>query len=175
MEERLSRWLGARQVVWLEAGIAGDDTDGHVDDVSRFATPQAVVTVVAAADADDHAVLERNRRLLRAARDQDGKPLDVVPLPSPPLHRRAGLRCPASYANFYLANGVALVPVFGAESDARALAVLRELWPDREVLGIPCGTLVLGLGAVHCLSQQEPLQRSDAVPETPRDASRKGP
>jgi agmatine deiminase len=156
MEARLGRWLGARQVVWLEAGIEGDDTDGHIDDVARFATAGTVVAVTADPASDDHAVLESNRRRLAAARDQDGKPLEVVPLPSPPLHRLAGHRCPASYANFYLANGVALVPSFGAPSDGRALAVLRELWRDREVLAIPCATLILGLGAIHCLSQQEP-------------------
>jgi agmatine deiminase len=90
-------------------------------------------------------------------RDATGKPLSVVPLPMPPVHRRRGLRCPASYANFYLANGVALVPIFGTRSDDRALAVLREVLPDREVVAIPCANLVVGLGAIHCLTQQEPV------------------
>jgi agmatine deiminase len=89
-------------------------------------------------------------------RDQDGKPLAVATLPMPPPLRIEGLRCPASYANFYLANGVALVPVFEAASDARALAILRELLPGREVFPIPARELVVGLGAVHCLTQQEP-------------------
>ena len=89
-------------------------------------------------------------------RDQDGKPLAVIELPMPPPQRNAGERRPASYANFYLANGVALVPTFGASTDARALAVLREVWRDRDVIGVPCGDLVVGLGAVHCLSQQQP-------------------
>ena len=93
---------------------------------------------------------------LRSMRDQDGKPLTVVPLPVPPALAIEGLRCPASYTNFYLANGCALVPLFGVERDARALAVLRELLPRRDVVGVPCGSLVLGLGALHCLSQQEP-------------------
>ncbi|MGH0032721.1 MAG: agmatine deiminase family protein [Myxococcota bacterium] len=163
MEERLARWLGAERVVWLEAGISGDDTDGHVDDVARFATRTTVVAVRAEPDHADHAVLAANLARLRAARSADGRPLDVVELPVPPQHRRAGLCCPASYANFYLANGVALVPTFDAPSDARALAALREIWPDREVTGIPCQTLVLGLGAVHCLSQQEPLLDTPAA------------
>jgi agmatine deiminase len=157
MEDRLSRWLGARHVIWLGDGIEGDDTDGHVDDVARFVGPRTVVIAQASArDSDDHRALEANLRVLRAARDQDGRPLELVILPMPPPHAVDGQRCPASYANFYLANGVALVPVFGAHTDARALAVLREALPDRDVVGVPCATLVLGLGTVHCLSQQEP-------------------
>jgi agmatine deiminase len=156
MEARLLQWLGARHVIWLGDGIAGDDTDGHVDDVARFVGPRTVALAMPDADSDDHPALAANQTLLRAACDQDGRPLDLLILPMPPPHHVDGQRCPASYANFYLANGVALVPVFGAASDARALAVLREALPDREVVGIPCSTLVQGLGTVHCLSQQEP-------------------
>ena len=157
METRLARWLGARQVLWLGDGIAGDDTDGHIDDVARFVDAGTVVV----AECDDPSdpnekVLAENLVRLRQMRDQDGKPLSLATLPMPPPHRIDGQRCPASYANFYLANGVALVPVFEAPSDARALAVLRELLPGREVIGIPSRTLVLGLGSVHCLSQQQP-------------------
>ena len=149
MERRLAEWLGTERVVWLAGGIAGDDTDGHIDDVTRFVAPGVVVT--ARADAgDDQPVLEENRRRLVAAG------LEVHDLPMPPPHSVGGQRCPASYANFYLANGVALVPVFGAAHDARALALLRDLLPGRDVIGVPCGHLVLGLGAIHCLSQQEP-------------------
>jgi agmatine deiminase len=114
---------------------------------------------VATADPSDAANFTRlaeNRRRLRGMRDQDGKPLALIDLPLPPVHEIGGLRCPASYANFYLANGVALVPTFDADTDARALAILREVWSDRDVEGIPCEDLVLGLGSVHCLSQQEP-------------------
>jgi agmatine deiminase len=157
MEERLRAWLGATQVLWLSEGIAGDDTDGHVDDVARFVEAGTVAAAVAERRDDaNYTPLAENLRRLRAMRDQDGKPLAVIELPMPPPHRVDGLRCPASYANFYLAGDVALVPTYGAKSDERALAVLREVWSARDVVGIPCEDLVLGLGAVHCLSQQEP-------------------
>jgi len=158
MERRLAEWLGATHVLWLGDGIVGDDTDGHVDDLARFVDAGTVVTAVEddASDAN-HAPLAENLRRLKSMRDQDGKPLAVVPLPMPPRHVVEGQRCPASYANFYLANGCALVPTFGAPQDARALAILRECLPGRDVIGVPCGDLVLGLGTIHCLSQQEPV------------------
>jgi agmatine deiminase len=159
LEQVLHDTLGATRVIWLAGGIEGDDTDGHVDDLCRFVDP---TTVVAAEEGDprdpNHAPLAENLRRLRGICDQDGKPLAVATLPMPPPLRIAGLRCPASYANFYLANGVALVPVFEVPSDARALAVLRELLPGRDVVPIPARELVVGLGAVHCLTQQEPAQ-----------------
>jgi agmatine deiminase len=158
MERRLAEWLGVRQVIWLGGEVAGDDTDGHVDDLARFVSPGVVVAAVEA-DASDanHAPLADNLKRLRAARDADGKPLSVATLPMPPARYAAGQRTPASYANFYLANGVALVPVFGVASDARALDVLRELLEGRCVVPVPSSELVVGLGAVHCLTQQEPL------------------
>ena len=149
MDERLARWLGARRVIWLLGGIEADDTDGHIDDCARFVAPGVVVAARADAGADEPILAENRKRLVAAG-------LAVHDLPMPPVHRVGGEPCPASYANFYLANGVALVPTFGAASDARALAVLRDVLPGREVVGVPCATLVLGLGAIHCLSQQEP-------------------
>jgi agmatine deiminase len=157
MERRLAEWLGARQVVWLGDGILGDDTDGHVDDIARFVAPGTVVAAVEEDAVDpNHGPLAENLRRLRAARDRHGKPLAVATLPMPPAVLVDGLRCPASYANFYLANGCALVPTFGVAQDRRALAVLRELLPQRDVVGVPSRDLVQGLGALHCLSQQEP-------------------
>jgi agmatine deiminase len=167
LERALADLLGARAVLWLAGGIEGDDTDGHVDDVARFVAPGTVVAVAEddAADANC-APLAENLRRLRGMRDAGGKPLAVVELPMPPPLHAEGLRCPASYANFYVANGVVLVPVFGVATDARALAILRELFPGREVLGIPSADLVVGLGALHCVTQQEP-----AAPLPPESAA----
>jgi agmatine deiminase len=156
MERRLADWLGVSHVIWLSAGIAGDDTDGHIDDIARFVAPRTVVAAVAPPGADDHAALAENLLRLRNSCDAAGQPLDVVELPMPPPLSIDGLRCPASYANFYVANDCVLVPTFDADTDARALAILAELYPRRTTVGIPSRELVLGLGALHCLSQQEP-------------------
>ena len=158
MERVLADFLGARHVIWLGDGIDGDDTDGHVDDIARFVAPGLVVAATCDDAADpNHATLAENLRRLRAARDARGRALTVVELPMPPRIELGGQRSPASYANFYLANEVALVPVFGAPSDTRALAILGELLPDRAVVGIPCAELVSGFGAIHCVTQQEPI------------------
>jgi agmatine deiminase len=159
IERVLADFLGARRVLWLADGIEGDDTDGHVDDVARFVAPGVVVAAVCDDAADpNHAPLAENRRRLARMADARGAALSVVELPMPPRLVRGGRRSPASYANFYLANGVVLVPTFGARSDGRALAILRELCPGREVVGIPCAELVSGFGAVHCVTQQEPAE-----------------
>jgi agmatine deiminase len=157
LERLLADFLGARRVLWLGDGIEGDDTDGHVDDIARFVAPGVVVAARCEDPADaDHAPLAENLRRLRGMTDARGAALTVVELPMPPRLEHGGQRSPASHANFYLANGVALVPVFGGASDARALAILRELLPGREVVGIPSRELVSGFGAVHCVTQQEP-------------------
>ena len=157
-ERLLADTLGARQVIWLRGGISGDDTDGHVDDVARFVSADTVVTAVPDdAGHPDAAVLRDTERRLRSARDADGKPLRVAALPMPPPQPGpAGSPVPASYANFYLANDVCLLPGFGVAEDARAAALLSELLPEREIVLIDARTLVLGLGAVHCLTQQQP-------------------
>lgn len=157
MEEALARLLGARRVVWLGAGIAGDDTDGHVDDLCRFVASHTVVAAAPGEESDPNAAaLRENLRRLRGLRDAEGRPIEVVPLPMPPPLSGAEGLLPATYANFYLATGIALVPVFGVPTDARALAVLREVLAPREVVGIPARELVHGLGAVHCLTLHEP-------------------
>ena len=157
VEALLADWLAARQVVWLDDGIAGDDTDGHVDDFARFVAAGRVVCASEDDPSDaNHQPLRVARDRLREARDAEGRLLEVVEIPMPPPLRLAGERLPASYANFLLANAVALVPTFDAPSDARALAILAECLPGREVVGIPSRELVQGLGAVHCLTQQVP-------------------
>jgi agmatine deiminase len=157
LEQVLADYLGVRHVVWLGRGIDGDDTHGHVDDLSRFVDPGTVVTVVEPrADDPNHDPLQENLRRLQAARDQDGQPLRVIELPMPRPALFEGQRLPASYANFYIANGLVLVPTFNDPADRVALHTLAQLFPDREVVGIHSVDLVLGLGTLHCLSQQQP-------------------
>jgi agmatine deiminase len=151
-------YLGISNVVWLGSGIAGDDTHGHVDDLSRFVTPDTIVTAVESDPNDaNYEPLRENIRRLRAATTQDGKPLAIVELPMPAPVIFDGRRLPASYANFYIANGVVLVPVFNDPNDRYALDILADLFPDREVIGIYCGDLIWGFGTIHCMTQQQPL------------------
>jgi agmatine deiminase len=158
VEGILADYLGARHVIWLDRGIAGDDTHGHVDDLARFVNPRTVVTVVEPNTYDpNHEPLRDNLKRLWAARDQDGEPLRVVELPMPRPVVFDGLRLPASYANFYIANGSVLVPTFNDPADRIALDTLAQVFPGREVVGVYCGDLVLGLGTLHCLSQQQPI------------------
>ncbi|MFN8641814.1 MAG: agmatine deiminase family protein [Candidatus Binatia bacterium] len=157
IEQALCDYLGATRVLWLGDGILGDDTDGHVDDLTRFVAPATVVTVLEDDPADPNfAPLEDNLRRLQGMRDAADRPLRVVPLPMPTPVEYDGQRLPASYANFYIANAVVLVPVFDCPNDARALATLRALFPQRTVVGITATDLVWGLGAFHCVTQQQP-------------------
>ena len=157
LEQVLAENLGVRNVIWLGRGIAGDDTHGHVDDLARFVNPQTVVTVAEPRVADrNHEPLADNLQRLQSARDQDGQSLRVVTLPMPGPVIFDGQRLPASYANFYIANGLVLVPTFNDPADRIALSTLAEVFPDRQVVGIHCVDLVLGLGTLHCLSQQQP-------------------
>ena len=157
IEAAFARFLGARHVLWLGRGIAGDDTHGHVDDIARFVNPTTVVAAVENAAADsNHEPLRENLRHLRRMTDQDGGRLRVVTLPMPEPVYFGRQRLPASYLNFYIANGTVLVPTFNDPADRRALDTLARLFPDREVVGIYSRDLVLGFGAIHCITQQEP-------------------
>jgi agmatine deiminase len=157
IEALLHDYLGAEQVFWLGDGIVGDDTDGHVDDITRFVAEDTVITAMEPDPNDpNHRPLLENREALDTFRLADGRGLKVVELPMPDPVRYRGERMPASYANFYIANGLVLVPVFGCDRDADALAVIERCFPGRRAVGIDCRDVVVGLGTLHCLSQQVP-------------------
>ncbi len=158
LEQLFSEFLGIEKVIWLGCGIQGDDTHGHVDDISRFVAADIVLTVVESSRADaNYEPLQENLRRLRAAKDVNGRKLQIVemPLPRPVIFK--GQRLPASYANFYIANQLVLVPTFNDPNDRVALNIIADLFPSREVVGIHCGDFIWGLGAIHCMTQQQPL------------------
>jgi agmatine deiminase len=160
-EQVFAEHLGIAHVIWLSAGIVGDDTHGHVDDVTRFVSPDTVVTCVDADPAsENYPALRENIRRLRDATSEDGKPLATIDLPMPAPIYFAGRRLPASYANFYIANGVVLVPVFNDVNDRIALDIVADIFPDRDVVGIYCGDLIWGFGAIHCMTQQQPASET---------------
>jgi agmatine deiminase len=155
--DALHNYLGIRHVIWLGDGLAGDDTDGHIDDLARFVNPTTVVCGLTDDPQDsNYHVLQDNYRRLQMARDQDGQPLRLIPLPMPGSVGTPDGPLPASYANFYMANQVVLVPTYDHPNDPVALRILQELFPGRRVLGIPCTALVWGMGAIHCVTQQQP-------------------
>ena len=157
LEQAFHDFLGIEQVIWLGRGVAGDDTHGHIDDISRFVGPETIVTGVEPNTSDaNHAPLAENLARLKAARTVDGKQFTIVelPLPRPVVFR--GQRLPASYANFYVANGLLLVPTFHDPNDRIALNILAEVFPGREIIGIHSVDLIWGLGALHCMTQQQP-------------------
>ena len=156
-ENVFAQYLGATNVVWLGSGIVGDDTHGHVDDITRFVSPDTVVTCVDAdPSSENYEALRENIRRLRDATTEDGKPLVTIDLPMPAPVYFEGRRLPASYANFYIANEIVLVPVFNDPNDRVALDILADLFPDRDVVPIYCGDLIWGFGAIHCMTQQQP-------------------
>lgn len=158
IETVLRDHLGVDHFIWLGDGIVGDDTDGHIDDIARFIDPTTVVCELEQDSTDEnYRPLMENYERLQGARDQEGNRLSLVALPMPGPVVFEENRLPASYANFYIANGVVLVPTYDHVNDNLALGILRELFPTRRVLGIPCRALVVGLGAIHCVTQQEPL------------------
>jgi len=160
IEQYLRAYLGVSHILWLGEGIVGDDTDGHVDDLTRFVDPTTVVTVVEDDPSEqNYEPLQGNLERLNRMTDQDGQPLRVVTLPMPRPMYHEGQRLPASYANFYIANGIVLLPTYDPERDEQARVTLQSLFPSREVIGIDCTDLVWGLGAFHCATQQWPSLR----------------
>lgn len=157
LEKYLCDYLGVTQVLWLADGIVGDDTDGHIDDLARFLNPRTIAIVVEKDRSDaNYPILRENLELLRKMRDTEGRNFRIVELPMPALVEYEGQRLPASYANFYIANGMVLVPTFNDKHDRAALEILQREFPDRKVIGIDSTELIWGLGSFHCITQQEP-------------------
>jgi agmatine deiminase len=159
IESYLHEYLGTNKVIWLKEGIAGDDTDGHVDDVARFVGPNTVLCAYEEDEGDEnYRALKENYEILCASSDLDGNELRVIKLPMPGFVGDDE-RLPASYANFYIGNDVVLVPTFGHKNDLKAMKIIQEAIPERRVVGINCRELVYGLGTIHCISQQQPALR----------------
>jgi len=157
LEKYLLEFYGAEQVLWLGDGIVGDDTDGHIDDITRFVNEDTVLTVTESNPLDEnYQLLQENLECLKGLRLPNGNPLKIVelPMPSPVIHEDT--RLPASYANFYIANAAVIVPTFRDVNDERALEIIRSVFTDRKVVGIDSTDIIWGLGSFHCLSQQEP-------------------
>jgi agmatine deiminase len=157
IEQRLKDYLGIDHILWLGDGIVGDDTDGHIDDLARFVSRDTIVTIVEDDPADEnHAALQDNLQRLRTLQNQTGEPFRIVELPMPTARYWGDLRLPASYANFYIANDIVIVPTFDDPNDARAIDILQAEFPDRKVLGLDSTDLIIGQGSFHCITQQEP-------------------
>ncbi len=168
IEQYLRQYLGVEKVLWLGEGIVGDDTDGHIDDIARFVAPNTIVCAVEEDPEDaNYELLQDNLRRLQAMTDANDRPFEIVTLPMPGVvggestDNRNLDRLPASYANFYIANGVVLAPVFGHANDTRALEILQKLFADRRVVPINCEPLVWGMGTIHCVSQQQPRSNTE--------------
>ena len=158
IEKYLRDYYGQTHVIWLGEGIEGDDTDGHIDDLARFIDERTIAIGIETNKRDpNYAILQKARRALDKARDQDGNPFEIVELPMPRPIAYDGQRVPATYVNFYFANGSLLVPTFGQrDRDRKAIAVLQRRLPKRKVIGVDCRKLIWGLGAIHCFTQQQP-------------------
>ena len=157
METYLKRFLGVREIIWCQGNIEGDDTDGHIDNLVRFVNPNTVLCSWEDNTSDpNHACLNENLRILESYRDINGNPLNVIQLPMPGRIEGDEGRLPASYANFYIGNRVVLLPIYNDPNDATAVSIIKRFFPDREIVEISCEQLIWGLGAIHCLTQQQP-------------------
>ncbi|MCC5934269.1 MAG: agmatine deiminase family protein [Balneolales bacterium] len=160
IEQYLKDWLGQEKVIWLKNGLAGDDTDGHIDDLSRFLDSRTIMTMVTD-DKDDvnYETLQENYELLKSATDQRGEPFEIVTVPMPQTRVEettvdGSEHVPASYANFYFVNGAVLLPVYDPRYDEQVITLFKKHLPDHEIVAIPCADLVWGQGSIHCISQQ---------------------
>ena len=158
-EQLFADYFSAQSVIWLDSGIAGDDTHGHVDDITRFVAPKTVVTMIEQNEqSENYVALHANLGRLKAARTADGQKLEIAEIPMPRPVVFEGRQLPASYANFYIANGTVLVPVFNDPNDRIALNTLADVFPTREIVPIYSGDLIWGFGALHCMTQQQPAR-----------------
>jgi len=158
VEEYLRNYYGVDHILWLGDGIEGDDTDGHIDDLTRFVSEDTVITVVEYDKKDaNYKPLQENLKLLNKLRLENGKQLQIIELPMPSKLIYEDMRLPASYANFYISNHAVVVPTFRDENDDKALDILQQCFPDRKVIGLDSWDIIWGLGSFHCLSQQEPF------------------
>ena len=157
IEEYLINYYGVNHILWLGDGIIGDDTDGHIDDLTRFVNSDTVVTIVEESKGDEnYEILQDNLKELKTLRLENGKPMNIIELPMPSPVVYEDQRLPASYANFYIANKYVVVPTFRDKNDDKALGILQSCFPDRKVIGLDSTDIIWGLGSFHCLSQQEP-------------------
>ena len=161
IEKLLIDYYGINHVIWLKSGVAGDDTDGHIDNLARFVNPRTVLCAYEENESDEnHSILKNNYEILLKSTDQDGKKLEVIKMPMPPAilanARDSKTRLPASYLNFYVANKVVLVPTFKHKNDRVAMKIIQDRFPGRKVIGIDCRALIFGMGAIHCVMQQQP-------------------
>src|SRR3989338_1053817 len=157
IESYLKGYLGFEKIIWLKEGIEGDDTDGHVDDIARFVNRNTVVCMAEENQNDEnYKNLEENFDILKKAHDQDGKKINVIPIPMPRKIEIPERRLAASYANFYIGNAVVLVPAFNDKNDEKAISIIGKFFPGKEVIGIDCRDLVNGYGGIHCITQQQP-------------------
>lgn len=157
IEEYLKDYFGVNHIIWLKKGIVGDDTDGHVDDIARFVAPSTILCAYEEDRMDEnYTALKENYDILLESKDQDGNSMNIIKLPLPGFIGDKHGRLPASYTNFYIGNRAVLVPIFGDENDKRTLNIIQKIFPDRKAVGINCTDLVYGLGAIHCITQQQP-------------------
>ncbi len=158
IEDYLRNYYGVETIHWLEEGLQGDDTDGHIDDLSRFVNPDTIVTMVSQnKSSEDYSVLEKNLKILKTLRLNNGKQATIVEIPLPKEVIYDGQKLPASYANFYIANDIVIVPVYNCSNDEVDLKMLQDCFADRKIIAIDSTEIIWGLGSFHCLSQQEPL------------------
>ena len=157
IERHLRENLGVSRILWLGDGIAGDDTDGHVDDLARFVSETVIATIVADDPWDmDYPVLQQNLERLSSMKTASGLPYEIIQLPTPTPRFWGDLRLPASYANFYIANNIVIMPTFDDPNDEAARSILQTAFPNRKVIGLDSTELIIGQGSFHCITQQEP-------------------